>query len=165
MSTRRKILLFLLVAVVVIQFIPVDRSAAPVQINDDIRSVANVPAEVSVLLEQACYDCHSNETNYPWYSRIAPVSWMLQNHIKEGREEMNFSVWASYPEKKQRHKMDESYELVGEGEMPLKGYTLMHAHARLSDAQRKTLTDWFMSQAGKSGERMNEAHEEHSEHD
>lgn len=140
----KKIGLVLLAVLVLIQFIPVNRSAEPIRAEEDFITAAGVPGDIAVLLKQACYDCHSYETVYPWYDRIAPVSWMLRNHIKEGREELNFSVWSTFSEKKKQHKLDECYELVGEGEMPLKGYSLMHSEARLSDVQRKTLTDWFL---------------------
>ena len=98
--------------------------------------------EVKELLKTSCYDCHSNQTVYPWYNNIAPVSYWIDEHIEHGKEELNFSEWASYSVKKKDHKLEELIEEVEEGEMPLKEYTWTHAEARFSDEQRKLLMDW-----------------------
>ena len=90
------------------------------------------------LAVRACYDCHSNETVWPWYSSIAPVSWLVQNHTDEGREELNFSEWGVRP-----YEIDELSESIIEGEMPMPSYLITHAEARLSDAEKQQLMDGF----------------------
>lgn len=117
----------------------------------DITKVVSVPADVSGILKQSCYDCHSNHTTYPWYDRIAPVSWWVADHIKEGKLELNFTEFASYSAKKQAKKLEEIAETVQEGEMPLKSYLIMHGDAKLTEAQKKTLVDWSKGAAGLSG--------------
>lgn len=111
----------------------------------DFKAIAKPPVEVAAILDAACYDCHSNQTRYPWYSQIAPVSWWLANHVREGREHVNFSTYGAYGPGDQAEILEESAEVVSKGEMPLKSYTWTHGAARLSDAQRKQLADWFNS--------------------
>lgn len=130
------IMLALLVVLVVIQLIPVQRTNPPV--------TADIPTspEVKAVLRRACYDCHSNETVYPWYSRIAPVSWLLAQHVSEGREELNFSTWKQYNPEDQAENIHESWETVVAGEMPPRYYTVMHRDARLSPEDRAVLQHW-----------------------
>ena len=141
----RYTLIILLLALVVIQFIRPDRMVPDYDESQDFIASVNPPAEVAQLLKSACYDCHSWKTKYPWYDRIAPVSYWLSSHVNEGREELNFSLWGSYSPKRADHKLEESMELVEEGEMPLKSYTWTHAEARLNDAQRMQLIQFFQS--------------------
>lgn len=101
--------------------------------------------EVKALIKGACYDCHSNATVYPWYSEVAPVSWWTKHHVNEGREELNFSVWADYSLKKADHKLEECAEEVEEGKMPLDSYTWTHGDADLNEKQRELLEDFFNS--------------------
>ena len=91
---------------------------------------------------RACFDCHSNETVWPWYSRVAPASWLLAKDVREGRAELNFSSWSRYSAKKQRKLLRESLTEVKEGEMPLWVYLVGHREARLSDADRAALERW-----------------------
>ena len=144
-----RIVLVLLVVLVVIQVIPVNRTNPPV--------TADIPtsSEVKAVLRRACYDCHSNETVYPWYSRIAPVSWILAQHVSEGREELNFSIWHQYNAEDQGEKIHESWETVVEGEMPPRYYTIMHRDALLSPEDRAVLQTW----AG-TVERLEREHDE-----
>lgn len=99
--------------------------------------------DVEILLKGICYDCHSYQSKYPWYSNFAPLSWWIDDHIEEGREHLNFSIWGNYSAEKKEHKAEECVEEVGEGEMPLTSYQIAHADARLTDEERKLLTDWF----------------------
>lgn len=101
------------------------------------------PKEVEVLLRKICYDCHSNQINYPWYSKIAPVSWWIKDHINVGREHFNFSEWGNYPQGKKAHKAEECWEEVEEGEMPLQSYTFIHRDATLSDTDKALLINYF----------------------
>jgi hypothetical protein len=126
----------LAVAFVIIQFVPVDRSNPPVE--------GEVPAspEVKQILRRACYDCHSNETVWPWYSRVAPVSWLIARDVHEGREHLNFSTWDRISTQEQVEAMHESWEDVAEGEMPLWYYLPPHPEARLTDQDRAALRRW-----------------------
>ncbi|MCA6075324.1 heme-binding domain-containing protein [Fulvivirga sedimenti] len=138
----RKILLVLLVALIVIQFIPIDTDVPEVEASKDFIAMTNPPQEVSIILKQACYDCHSYETVYPWYSNIAPVKFWLKDHINDGRKHLNFSEWGNYETKRQNHKLEELMEEVGEGEMPLDSYTWTHEEARLTQDQVNSLVSW-----------------------
>jgi hypothetical protein len=126
----------LLVALGAIQLVPVDTSNPPV--------TADVPASVAVkgILRRACYDCHSNETQWPWYGRIAPVSWLLARDVREGRAELNFSTWNQYSTQQRVKKLKESWEEVAEGEMPPWFYLPVHRDARLSADDRTLLRQW-----------------------
>jgi hypothetical protein len=134
-----------------IQFIRPSFQNPASDLTRDFKTITNPPAEVVQILDAACYDCHSNQTRYPWYSQIAPVSWWLANHINEGREHLNFSTYGNYSAGDQAEVLEESAEMIIKGKMPLKSYTWTHADARLSDAQRKLLVDWFNSLPGNQG--------------
>lgn len=126
----------LLVALGAIQLVPVDTSNPPV--------TADVPASAAVkgILRRACYDCHSNETQWPWYGRIAPVSWLLARDVREGRAELNFSTWNQYSTQQRVKKLRESWEEVAEGEMPPWFYLPVHRDARLTADDRTLLRQW-----------------------
>jgi len=102
----------------------------------------NPPEEVNFILKNTCYDCHSNNTRYPWYNNIAPVSYWLADHIKQGKEELNFSAWEGYSSKKKSHKLEEVVEVIEEGDMPLKEYTWTHAEAKLTYEQKHAIIKW-----------------------
>ena len=95
------------------------------------------------LIKTSCYDCHSNETKYPWYTNIQPVAWFLQNHIEDGRKHLNFSTFATYEPKRQARKLSEAAEEIEQGEMPLDSYVLIHTNANLSAEQKVTLINYF----------------------
>lgn len=141
--TFKKISLFLLFVFILIQFIRIDKTNAAVNPQDDFLTISSANSEVSKVIKSSCYDCHSNESTYPWYTNIAPVSWWVKNHINEGRDELNFSIWASYSEKRKNHKLEECIEMIEEGEMPMSSYTIMHGEAKLTDAQKLELVDFF----------------------
>jgi len=141
----KKILYGLLIALVLIQFIRPERNISEVPSENDIRVHYAVPAEVESILKRACFDCHSNNTYYPWYTNIQPVGWWLQNHINEGKGELNFSDFAAYSPKKADHKLEEVVELVEEKEMPLKSYTWVHKDAVLNAQEIETLVNWANS--------------------
>ncbi len=119
-----------------LQLIPVDRTNPPVE-----REIA-AALPLKSILKRACYDCHSNETVWPWYSRVAPVSWLVAWDVKEGREELNFSTWNRYDAEQRGKKLRESWEEVEEGEMPPWFYVALHPEARLSDRDRQILRAW-----------------------
>lgn len=142
MSLTKKILAGLFIVLIVIQFIKPDKNQSSADTPNDIFAHYQAPDSIKQLIHTACYDCHSNNTAYPWYSEIQPVAWWLADHVKEGKSEINFSEFASYTPKKGDHKLEELIEMVKEEEMPLKSYTLIHGDARLSNAQRVAITNW-----------------------
>jgi hypothetical protein len=133
---RRRILLGLFVALVLAQLVPVARTNPPA--TDEIAA----PLEIDGLLQRACYDCHSNETRWPWYAWIAPASWLVAWDVNEGRRHLNFSAWDAYEPKKRAHKLEEIVEMVEQDAMPLWYYRPLHADAVLSDAERRQLVAW-----------------------
>ena len=141
---KKKILIGVVIVLVGIQFIRIDKTNPPVDASKDFMTITDPPEEVEKLIRTSCYDCHSNESTYPWYSNVAPVSWWVKDHINEAREELNFSEWGTYEWKRTDHKLEECAEEVDEGEMPLKSYLIAHSEARLSDEDRAKLVDWFL---------------------
>lgn len=140
---KKNILLALLGLLVVIQFIRPDTSTPAVDAAQDFCQMLQPPAEVETLLKVACYDCHSHETRYPWYNQIAPVSWWLANHVREGREHVNFSTFGALSAHDRAEVLEEAVEVIEAGEMPLNSYTWTHADARLSAEQKNTLVAWL----------------------
>ena len=135
------------VAFIAIQLVPVSRTNPPVE--GDFRG----SAEVVSVLRRACYDCHSNQTVWPWYSRVAPVSWVIAHDVTEGRAELNFSTWDQLSTEKQAKAMKESWKEVAEGEMPTWYYVVLHPEARLSANDQSVLQAWSGSPAaGEKGE-------------
>ena len=124
------------------QLVPVDRTNPAVE--EDIPA----PSEVKAILKRACYDCHSNETVWPWYSRVAPVSWLVAWDVQEGREELNFSTWNRYSAKQRVKKIKESWEEIEEGEMPPWFYVPLHPEARLANQERDRLRVWMVNIVG-----------------
>jgi hypothetical protein len=135
----RWVLLGLLVLLVAIQFVPVERGNPPVEAE------VPAPANIRTTLRRACYDCHSNETVWPWYSRVAPFSWLVAGHVRSGREELNFSTWNRVATRQQVKKLKESWEEVAEGEMPPWFYLGVHRDAALSAGDRTALRNWALS--------------------
>lgn len=140
---KKKILLGLVAFFITIQLIRIDKTNPAYNEAEDFLTVTQAPADMAALVKTACYDCHSHQSAYPWYTNIAPVSWLIANHIKEGRQHLNFSTWSSYPAEKAAHKLEECAEEVSEGEMPMKSYVLMHSEAKMTDAQKEKLVAWF----------------------
>jgi hypothetical protein len=142
----KRIIIALVIVLVVIQFIRPAKNLSGDQ-TYAIGTKHNVPPEISTMLEGACYDCHSNTTRYPWYANVQPVAWWLANHVKEGKEHLNFSEFTNRRIAYQHHKLEEVVELVKEKEMPLPSYTWfgLHPEANLTDAQRAELTLWAQS--------------------
>ena len=142
MSRTKKILLTLIAVFIIIQFIKPDKNQSVADTPNDIFAHYQAPDSTRQLIRTACYNCHSNNTVYPWYSEVQPVAWWLSNHIKDAKAELNFSEFASYLPKKADHKLEEVVEMVKEGDMPLKSYSLVHKDSRLTDAQRVEITTW-----------------------
>ena len=132
-----KIIIVLAILLIIIQFIPVDKS------NPAIVSEMPAPAEIQEILQRSCYDCHSYKTIWPWYSHIAPISLLIAHDVKEGRENMNFSTWSQYDQRKQIKLFEEIQEVIEKGEMPLTPYLWMHPDARLDVNDQKLLKSWL----------------------
>lgn len=138
----KKIFLFFLLALIVIQFIhPKKNQTQGVQVNY-IGTVYTVPDDVKTILAKACNDCHTNNTSYPWYTNIQPVDWWMNNHVNDGKKELNFDEYTNRNLRFQYHKMEEIAEMVKEGEMPLDSYTWMHKDAKLTEAEKTKLISW-----------------------
>ena len=153
----KPILVGLLVTFVVIQFIArPEKISEPVNENDII-SVLEIEGPIATMLKSACYDCHSDQPRYPWYASVAPVSWKIGVHIEEGRDELNFSKWATYSAKRRDHKLEEMVEEVEEGKMPQPNYVRMHSEAKLTDEQVASLKTWVTAERAKIAPELAEA--------
>ncbi len=139
---KKKIIFGLLALLVVSQFFRIDKSNPESDPKHSIFVVEQVPHEVESIIKTACFDCHSNQVSYPWYTNVAPVSWWVKDHINEAREELNFSEWGTYTIKRKLHKLEEIEEEVGEGEMPLPSYLIVHGDAKLNKQQQEKLINW-----------------------
>ena len=112
-------------------------------ISTNFTKVYNVPKNIEVILSTSCYDCHSNNTNYPWYSYIQPARFFMEDHIKEGKENLNFSEFGEYSKRKQESKLNRIVKQIKSNEMPLTSYTLMHKKAILTATQKREVLDWI----------------------
>jgi hypothetical protein len=128
--------LVLVAALTLAQAIRVERS------NPPARSDISADPAVGPLLRRACYDCHSNETNWPWYSNVAPASWLVSSDVNEGRSQLNFSEWENYGRDAQARKLKEIAEEMRDGDMPPWYYSVMHRNARLNSAERSRIQAW-----------------------
>jgi len=142
MKTFKKTLIALFVVLIILQFIRPEKNMAQGDYVSTFVSETQPTPEVKTILKTACFDCHSNNTVYPWYAEIAPVSYWLADHIDEGKEHLNFSDWVNYVPKKKAHKLEELVEEVEKGEMPLESYTFIHQNARLTAEQTVALISW-----------------------
>ncbi len=145
-KTLKKTIWIVGIFLILIQLIPVERSNPPVT-----GEISSRP-EVKSIMERSCYDCHSNQTNWPWYAHIAPVSFFVVHDVEDGREHLNFSEWQSYPAEKQKNLVMELLEEVEKGEMPLFMYTIMHSNANLSEGELDTLRKWAETDYGVKGD-------------
>ena len=123
------------------QLVPVDRSNPPVDPAMTFQAKVKVPPYIDTIIHRSCYDCHSHETVWPWYSYVAPVSWLVAGDVKNGRTLLNFSNW-TYNTIRTVGRLDQMAQEVDGGEMPLKNYLIMHANARLSKSDKDTLLSW-----------------------
>ncbi|MBC7867966.1 MAG: heme-binding domain-containing protein [Gloeobacteraceae cyanobacterium ES-bin-316] len=138
----KKVLSVLLVIFLLIQFYPRAAKNNNPDASNDLARVHAVPQSVTNILKTSCYDCHSNQTNYPWYSYIQPVSFWLNDHIVEGKKELNFSEFATYTLARQFRKLEEINGEVKDNEMPLESYSFIHTDSKLSPEQKLLLANW-----------------------
>lgn len=135
--------IIVLVAFVGIQFIPTTRNQSDTVPSTDFMLVNNVPEPIQNKLQVSCYDCHSNNTQYPWYNKIQPAAWFLEDHIKEGKAELNFSEWDSLSSRRKSSKLRSIIKQIESGEMPLDSYTLIHKDAAFSKAEAEEMINWI----------------------
>lgn len=134
----------LVVAIVlVIQVIPVERNVSTVPPGQSFEKTEKVPANVAAILKVSCYDCHSNNSRYPWYSELQPGAWFMAQHIKKGRDELNFDEFNNYSKRRKKAKIKSIISQIEKDEMPLRSYRIMHGNARLSADEKKELLDFF----------------------
>lgn len=141
---RLKIIgLVLLVVLVGLQFFPTGTNHSTTIPSTDFVKTYKAPEDIAQTLQTSCYNCHSNNTDYPWYSRVQPAGWLLENHINKGKEELNLSEFGSYSDRRQQSKLNSMINQIEDGKMPLAAYTFMHRDARLSKEKKKTLLDYL----------------------
>jgi signal recognition particle subunit SEC65 len=144
---HKKIVLGLILLFIIIQFIPANRPLVILDNPNDIMVNNDVPENIEDILRTSCYDCHSNETVYPWYAYVSPVSLLVSKDTREGRSELNFSEWENLDKIEKAEILDEIEEEVEEGEMPMKIYPITHPKAKLSNSEREELMIWAQSMA------------------
>lgn len=144
MSRTKKVMLAIVLALVIIQFIrPVPNTDnGSVNKQYDIIAAFNVPANVAGNLKTSCYDCHSNSTRYPWYAQIQPFGWLLARHVSDGKKDLNFSEFTSYSKRRQLSKLKAVHNSIKDGSMPLSSYTLLHEDARISEEHKRLMIQW-----------------------
>tara|TARA_R110002033_G_scaffold77_5_gene1078 strand:+ start:1020 stop:1472 length:453 start_codon:yes stop_codon:yes gene_type:complete len=142
MKWYKKTAIVLLVALVGIQFIPTARNQSDVVPATDFMMVNEVPKAINDKLQGSCYDCHSNNTRYPWYSNIQPGAWFMEMHINNGKEELNFNEWGKYSNRKKTSKLKSIISQIRDDEMPIMSYRLIHKDAIFSDDEKKTVIEW-----------------------
>lgn len=147
MSNTKKILLGLLLVFIAIQFVHPALNKSRAEQPDDFPKLFVVPIDVQTILKGACYDCHSNNTIYPWYADVQPIGWMLARHINNGKAELNFSSFGSLSQRKQISKLKGMVNQLKDDEMPLASYKLIHSKARLSHQEITLLTGWITATA------------------
>ena len=130
-------------ALIVIQFFPITLNESDTVPQSDFMIVNQVPATIKNRLQVSCYDCHSNNTDYPWYSKIQPAAWFLEDHIQEGKDELNFNEWATYSDRRKNSKLRSIISQIEEDKMPLDSYILIHRDAILSDEDKTLIVDFI----------------------
>lgn len=138
-------LLALLIIFIAIQFIQPARNHNGQVVKDDISNISKVPKQVEGVLKKSCYDCHSNQTEYPWYTYIQPLGLWMDSHIRKGNDELNFDEFAVYSKRRQLSKLKSISESIEDGSMPLSSYTFIHQKARLSKNEKALILDWVKS--------------------
>ncbi len=143
MKLVKRILFVLLIAFVVIQFMQPACNQGGQVLQSDISNTYNIPNTVYARLKNSCYDCHSNNTRYPWYFNIQPVGWMLAKDIENGKAMLNFSEFGSLSKRRRVSKLQNVENRIKDGTMPLPAYQFMHPGARLSEEERRLLIEWI----------------------
>jgi hypothetical protein len=134
--------LALLIILLAIQLIQPDRNRNGQVAREDVANVLDLPQNIQGILKKSCYDCHSEHTEYPWYTYIQPVGWWMETHIREGKDELNFNAFGAYSRRRQLSKLKSIAESVEDGTMPLPSYTFVHKNARLSKKDKTLILNW-----------------------
>jgi hypothetical protein len=134
--------LILLAAFIIIQFFRPDRTNPPSDPTKSLWSDTSVPKEVAGLIKRSCIDCHSNQTEWPWYSNVAPVSWLVADDVANGRKRVNFSTWLDYSDRKREKMRGNIAEEIASGDMPLGKYTFIHPSSKPTDEEKKSMAAW-----------------------
>jgi len=142
MKIVKKAFLYLLILFVLIQFYPMEKPKVNFSNPNDFLLNNKMPLDIAKTIKNSCYDCHSNETKYPWYSKIAPIKWLVFHDINEGREKLNFSEWNSLSIDDKSDKLFDIQDEINEGEMPMKIYTYIHRNTQLTEEQRTLISDF-----------------------
>lgn len=142
MNLKNKILVVLISLFMVSQFLSPKKNQSGLYVVNQFFLDTNTPKEVQILLKEACFDCHSDQTDYPWYNSITPINYWLNSHIKGGKKHFDVSKWFSYSDNRKVHKLEELVEEVKERKMPLKSYTWTHKSAVLDQNQINSLVNW-----------------------
>jgi len=141
----RYVLMVLVLVLVVGQIVPY-----PPKENPSVGEEIPASPEVRSILQASCYDCHSNETVWPWYSFVVPTKWLVRHDVVEGRSHLNFSTWGEYSDQQASHRLEEVVEVIQDGEMPLGFYVWLHGEAALSPAEADRLIEWARSLGGQT---------------
>jgi thiamine pyrophosphate-dependent acetolactate synthase large subunit-like protein len=142
MKIVKKILVFLLIVLIIMQFFRPSKNVSAQTSSNDITLLHPIPGDVKSILSKACNDCHTNNTKYPWYAQIQPMAWWLEDHILEGKKELNFSEFALYRLRKQYKKMEEVVEQVEDNLMPLEEYAYVHGDSKLTADEKAKVIGW-----------------------
>lgn len=142
----KKVLFVVLVIIILFQFIQPDKNKSEGISENDISKAYIMPENVHVILQNKCYDCHSNNTHYPWYSTIQPIGWWMDYHINDGKHDLNFSEFKTYNEKKANHKLEELSDAVTNGWMPLDSYLWIHSDAKITPEETIVINEWIAAQ-------------------
>ena len=142
MHLKKKIGIFIIVIIVLLQFFPVQKPEVVFENPNDFIVNVSVPENISTKLKAACYDCHSNESKFPWYAQVAPSKWMVFKHINEGRNELNFSNWNILNKDDKVEILDDISTVLMDDEMPLKNYILLHPEAKLTEDEKEIIINW-----------------------
>lgn len=143
MDKLKKIAVVLAIVLIGIQLIPTAKNKTKNNPKTDFLVNFKASEEVTAIFKTSCYDCHSNNTYYPWYSKIQPIRFMMDNHIKNGKKDLNFNEFNTYSKRRQKSKLKSIIGQLEDGEMPLKSYSLLHKEAKLSTGEKKTIIDWI----------------------
>jgi len=143
MSSIKKIVAAIVIVFIAIQFIQPGRNKSDQLLAADITKTVGLPENVKAVFKKSCNDCHSNNTSYPMYVNIQPLGWLMANHVKNGKENLNFSEFGTYSKRKQFNKLRAIATSIKDGSMPLESYTMMHNDARLSKENKETIINWI----------------------
>ena len=140
---KKRFWFIFIIVLVVIQFKRIDKTNPSIDPSMDFMTIESPPDDIQNLITSACYDCHSHETVYPWYTNVAPLSWWIKGHIDHGRENLNFSRWGEMSEREKLHSLEECEDMIKKEWMPLGSYARMHSKAKLTDQDREEIMNWI----------------------